>query len=131
MVQTAATSCHSQSDKPTACAELESTSCQSATPRKNTESPPHGSGKRRAEPTAPSYPDRHRHPRVLQLVPVVPQHMFSQQHASRPQLASASRLQIFVEFEWLVEETCEVHFCCPGRTVFRKGRKVLAEFKRG
>lgn len=70
------------------------------------------------------------HSCVLQPVSVVPEHMLRQHHARGPKLASASRLQVLVELEWLAQETCEVYFRGARGLVFREGGDVLAESKR-
>lgn len=53
----------------------------------------------------------YRHPRLVQLVAVVSEHVFGQDHAGGPQLPTAPSLEILVEFYWLIEEAGKVENC--------------------
>jgi hypothetical protein len=50
----------------------------------------------------------HRHPRLVQLVAMVSEHMLGQNHAGGPQLPTAPSLQILMESYWLVKEAGKV-----------------------
>jgi len=50
----------------------------------------------------------YQHSGMRQLVAMVAQHVLCQYHPGRPELPSASRLEVFVKLDWLVEEAREV-----------------------